>query len=645
MPALSPQTFTVLQEVRLRGSRGIPSQEAMGQNLLGTDVGNFESTADGFNAGGSGSTVSQSTEQAFLGTGSLKVVYPGPSSGEKVAWPSSIPVQPGRTITVSARVYSTVADNITLNFEERDASDVWLRNNGANVAHGGTGWEWLTWTVTLSPDAFFIWPWSDRWPDTDARTFYFDTAKIEYGSVATPWRRGDVSVAAGSDQTVTGTAGIASAEAFGSTGDQVDLTLIGAAGIASAQAFGAAGGALITFPNFGKTAVSATLNSKGADFKVGSKFTLTEAALVDAVYPYIDIVAGTGGAPSRAMIYRVSDGALMGTTAEQTISGASPSNWFRHPFATPLALPAGDYWLMWHTGAYTGTATFNWIGDAAASGNFFANNDTYSDGPSDPIGANTTGNSARQMSIYATYSLVAIGNTGIPSGQTFGGNGQIDLDVTGSAGIASAQAFGTGGQVNLELVGSAGIASAGAYGADGTVTQPGVPQTIVGSSGIASAEAFGSTGDQLDLTILGAAGIASAQSFGAGGALGLTVSGAAGIPSGVAFGAGGSITAPIVGFAGIPSAQAFGVDGLVVIPQTVTGTAGIPSAQTFGVGTVFRWLGFPPTDPGGLSLTPTAPGALGMTSTVPGALALTPTAPGGLAITPTVPGGLTLDPN
>jgi subtilisin family serine protease len=101
------------------------------------------------------------------------------------------------------------------------------------------------------------------------------------------------------------------------------------------------------------------------------------------------IYADAGGVP----------GALVATGVEATYRGnVNGSGWFELPFAAPVHLSAGTYWIGFITGGTSsgvGYAYEEVPGSRAYSANPFAS------GPSDPFGPATV--DSEQASIYATY--------------------------------------------------------------------------------------------------------------------------------------------------------------------------------------------------------------------------------------------------
>lgn len=160
------------------------------------------------------------------------------------------------------------------------------------------------------------------------------------------------------------------------------------------------------------------------------------------------------------------------------------------------------------------------------------------------------------------------GNTGIVSGESFGGAGSPPLP----------------GSVTGPIIGTAGIVSLESFGGAGSPPLPGtvVGNTLIGVTGIVSAEAFGADGTLGSISgpLTGHSGIASREAFG-----GFTGSPPTPYLSGI-------VTGPIVGVTGISSLESFGGSGSPPLPgflaTKIIGTAGIASAEFFPTGRIFK---------------------------------------------------------
>jgi hypothetical protein len=155
---------------------------------------------------------------------------------------------------------------------------------------------------------------------------------------------------------------------------------------------------------FGRTTVGATASGAlRADFKRGSKFTLTQDGTAKSLCAWLD---GGGGNTSwqsvRFAMYRDvngTPGAKLAETSDVNVYAGATPQWICLDIGwTPLV--AGNYWLVIHSGASSSnTGPARYFYDGAA--NYFANGDAYFDGAADPAGAGTGGSGT--VSIYASY--------------------------------------------------------------------------------------------------------------------------------------------------------------------------------------------------------------------------------------------------
>ena len=142
---------------------------------------------------------------------------------------------------------------------------------------------------------------------------------------------------------------------------------------------------------FGTTAPGGSWGCPGADKKYGNKYTLTEDGLVTKITAYMKGNGGTGSQKFRTMIYAADGTAgapmtLAITSQEVTVDAAAAPGPVEFAVSPPVSLPAGDYWIAQQSGATTQKACLS--GTAGGTNDF--NNDTYSDGPSNPFSASGT---------------------------------------------------------------------------------------------------------------------------------------------------------------------------------------------------------------------------------------------------------------
>lgn len=148
---------------------------------------------------------------------------------------------------------------------------------------------------------------------------------------------------------------------------------------------------------FGRTVASGgSVSGPATNDKGVTKYTLSETATVDRLTIIQDhsnltrkqrllIYADSGGEP----------GALLAQSEERfAVPRHFPTDF---PLSSPVVLAAGDYWL----GVITDGGSFAMMSDTTA-GDYRANDDTYSDGASDPFGTPHT-TLTRSIPVYAPY--------------------------------------------------------------------------------------------------------------------------------------------------------------------------------------------------------------------------------------------------
>lgn len=168
-----------------------------------------------------------------------------------------------------------------------------------------------------------------------------------------------------------------------------------------AIAFFAMAGSASATTTLGRTTVG-TLPSAGlsANFKRGSKFSVSERGALEVLCAYLDGNGGVSGTQAvRYAIYKDANGApgqkLTESEALSIESGTSPGWECVGTDVVPVV--AGNYWFVIQSGTQAGI-----VRDYAdGTGNWFGNADTFSDGASDPFGSGNTGNGT--LSIYAYF--------------------------------------------------------------------------------------------------------------------------------------------------------------------------------------------------------------------------------------------------
>lgn len=148
---------------------------------------------------------------------------------------------------------------------------------------------------------------------------------------------------------------------------------------------------------FGTTQVGISSQNSGADRVWISKFTLAEPAQVHAIVAHMG-PSGSMASLVRGIVYADAAGTpttLLGRTDEVALSGTDMPDWVTLPFASPVALAPGTYWLGTHCQTQTR------IEYQSATGLTTFVNDVYSDGTDATYAG--AGPFTMQLSVYAAY--------------------------------------------------------------------------------------------------------------------------------------------------------------------------------------------------------------------------------------------------
>jgi hypothetical protein len=152
---------------------------------------------------------------------------------------------------------------------------------------------------------------------------------------------------------------------------------------------------------FGKTTVGASSDYFGLERKRVNHYALAEAGSVTKLSVYLAPRATSGQQVIKGVIYSDASGkpaALLGVSEQLTFKSTNAAGWYDLPFASPVKLAVGNYWIGVITGATSGVAGFRYDNVTGAR-DYNAN--TYASGPTNPFGAVTT--DSEQFSLYATY--------------------------------------------------------------------------------------------------------------------------------------------------------------------------------------------------------------------------------------------------
>jgi hypothetical protein len=146
------------------------------------------------------------------------------------------------------------------------------------------------------------------------------------------------------------------------------------------------------------------------DGKWAGKYVLASAGDVSKLTLYLrNTLVGNGALHVKAIIFSDSGGVpdtLLGTGTEVDIAANAAEAWVDCPFASPVSLQAGTYWLGLLTSP-NGNGFDCAAADTGGNSNWIV--DTYADGAATPWGAPT--NNTNKLSVYATYTVPFTGLT------------------------------------------------------------------------------------------------------------------------------------------------------------------------------------------------------------------------------------------
>lgn len=137
-----------------------------------------------------------------------------------------------------------------------------------------------------------------------------------------------------------------------------------------------------------------------ANFKRGSKFSVTERGSLQNFCAYLDGHGGVSGSQTvRYVLYKDANGVPGKKITESetiTVTEITSPSW-QCAWTDVAPVDVGNYWLVIHTGPQAGV-----IRDYAdGTGNWYGNADTFSDGASDPFGSGNVGDGS--LSLSATF--------------------------------------------------------------------------------------------------------------------------------------------------------------------------------------------------------------------------------------------------
>jgi hypothetical protein len=159
--------------------------------------------------------------------------------------------------------------------------------------------------------------------------------------------------------------------------------------------------AVVSSATFGKTTVGASSDIFAAERKRVNHYALPEAGSVTKLSVYLAPTGTSGQQVLKGVIYSDSRGkpeALLGVSEQRTFKSTNVAGWYELPFASPVKLAAGNYWIGVITGVTPGVA--GWRFDRVTGGRAW-NANAFASGPTNPFGAATI--DSQQASLYATY--------------------------------------------------------------------------------------------------------------------------------------------------------------------------------------------------------------------------------------------------
>lgn len=165
---------------------------------------------------------------------------------------------------------------------------------------------------------------------------------------------------------------------------------------------------------FGNTVIGESFIGLRPDSKFACRFELTRKGRITSIVVYLR--GGNTGAPDwiqnamvRVVIYSDLNGEPDALITQSEVFGPLPvgARWYLFNLPSPITLQPGFYWL----GVQNGTGWCDNYFTVGEVNQYWANEDLFIDGPSDPFGPPhpTWGLQARKSSIYANYDPVVTG--------------------------------------------------------------------------------------------------------------------------------------------------------------------------------------------------------------------------------------------
>jgi hypothetical protein len=181
--------------------------------------GGFESNATNWSA--NNGAVARSTAQNKFGTASLQVTPNGAGASEGTfsrAGGHGYAASPSVSYSASMWLYSSVARDVHMGFDEYTAADVFITSGSVNASLPAGRWTRVTYTRTTSGTAAFVVPFVYTNDATGGVTpFYVDGVQVEQQPYATPYIETNGATASRSAAYVTAPTRLLNASRMGST--------------------------------------------------------------------------------------------------------------------------------------------------------------------------------------------------------------------------------------------------------------------------------------------------------------------------------------------------------------------------------------------------------------------------------------------
>lgn len=158
-----------------------------------------------------------------------------------------------------------------------------------------------------------------------------------------------------------------------------------------------------TTNTFGRNTIGSTPGGgMSANYKRGTQFTTTQAGILTSLSAYLDGNGGAAGFQDVRMVLYTDNGnnvpdKKVVESSSSRITAGMPAQWINFTVPETAITANTKYWIVIQTGNTQGVARD--YGDGSTF--WYANQDNFYDGASDPFGAGSTGTTT--LSVYASY--------------------------------------------------------------------------------------------------------------------------------------------------------------------------------------------------------------------------------------------------